>query len=67
MKTIAQIYEALNKGDPLTDEELAAGLAHFQNLEKAIRGSGAAFAITSREVTRVVHEMENFVWARQHR
>lgn len=67
MKAIAQIYEALNRGDPLTDEDLERGIQHFNTLSKAIVGSGPAFAITSREVTRVVHELESFRWARQHR
>lgn len=61
----AQIYEKYRMGDPVTDEEIRTGIAHFQLLADLLSLSGEAFRIHAGECYRIVNTLEGYQRARK--
>ena len=62
---IDEIYEKLRNGDPLSDEELTIGVAHFSKAADMLRPLGPRFALATDELRRVANVLDDYRNARK--
>lgn len=65
MRTPAEIYEAFETGDVLTDDELDAGITHFQALGKLALMAGPPFRLVGLAANHVADGLGRYRLARQ--
>lgn len=64
---IDEIYKKFLNGDPLTDEELKIGIAHFSKAAEMVSALGQRFDLAANELRRVAIGLEDFAAARRRR
>ena len=64
MKTIAQIYETLRLGDPLTDSEVLLGIEFFGDLASKAALVGPAYSLMARDARMTASTLNDFYAAR---
>lgn len=64
MKTVAQIYETLRLGDPLTDRELLVGIEFFNNLANMAAAVGPVYSLMGRDARMTANTLSDFYAAR---
>lgn len=64
MKTIAQIYETLRLGDPLTDSEVLRGIEFFDDLAKKASLVGPTYQLVARDARMTASTLNDFYAAR---
>lgn len=64
MKTIAQIYETLRLGDPLTDSEVLRGIEFFGDLATKAALAGPAYSLMARDARTTASTLNDFYAAR---
>jgi hypothetical protein len=61
----SSIYEKVYTGEPISDDEIDAGIAHFSALGNMLEETGPAFSITASECRRVVDNLKRLMFMRQ--
>jgi len=56
----ADIYMKVATGEPVSDEEISAGIEHFSRLAEMLKETGVAFSITAAECNRVAEILKGF-------
>lgn len=62
---INEIYDKFRNGDPLSDEELDIGYAHFSKAADMLLPLGPRFDFAALELRRVADVIEGYIWARK--
>ena len=64
-KPMSNVYERFCLGEHLTMGELELGLAHFNQLSKALYESGPAFSLAAKEAARVAEGLQSYLVSRR--
>ena len=65
MPNIKEIYEKVRTGDPLTDDELKIGVAHFSKAAELLAPLGPRFDFAENELRRVATILQDYTNARK--
>jgi hypothetical protein len=61
----SDVYRKYNAGDPISDEELDVGIAHFGPLTDLLYKSGPEFKLAGREAQLVLHGLQGYKKSRE--
>lgn len=62
---LADIYQKLLRGDPLTDTELEFGIREFKEVAERLIHFGPTFRLAWRELNEKMLMMKDYQWARK--
>lgn len=65
MKVTKEMVEKISTGDPISDAELDALLAHLRNLQSWLDVMGPEYGLCKRDVRRKVSTLEGYYHARR--
>lgn len=65
MKVTKEMVEKISTGDPISDEELNALLAHLMNLQSWLEAMGPEYGLTIMDVRRKLGTLEGYWDARR--